>query len=56
MGRLAPEITTVSKPKINPASAAIKEMPKSPSENFVPELEVRFWLGVMCSRLFGALK
>jgi hypothetical protein len=28
MGRLAPEITTVSKPKIKPASAAINEIPK----------------------------
>jgi hypothetical protein len=27
MGKLAPDITTVSKPKIKPASAAINEMP-----------------------------
>ena len=55
MGKLAPEITTVSNPKMKPARAAIKEIPKRPSENFVGVEEVKFWLD-MCSRLIGALK
>ena len=56
MGRLAPEMTTVSKPKMKPARAAIKEIPKRPSENFVPVEVVKFWLVVMCSRLIKTLK
>jgi hypothetical protein len=41
---------------MKPARAAIKEIPKRPSENFVGVEEVKFWLVDMCSRLFGALK
>jgi hypothetical protein len=35
MGKFAPDITTVSKPKIKPANAAINDMPNKPSVNFV---------------------
>jgi hypothetical protein len=30
MGLSAPDITTVSNPKINPANAAVKDIPNSP--------------------------
>ena len=49
MGRFAPEITTVSKPKMKPASAAIREIPKRPSLNFVVPVDDKFWLVCMAS-------
>jgi hypothetical protein len=40
MGRFAPDITTVSNPKIKPARAAIKEIPKRFPELLTGVLDV----------------
>jgi hypothetical protein len=39
MGRFATDITTVSKPKMKPANAAINDIPNKPSLNFVLFIE-----------------